>query len=111
MFRFVLTAKKNRFSKDEPLAFKDFTLTYIGDRQVSSQKSPNDYIFRDFKVHIGGGGERTVSWSKEIGAANDGAAMPFGVTGVQYELELEKSKKLGKLAADELVIRAENSRF
>jgi hypothetical protein len=92
--------EKVRFSPNTRIKFKDFSIIYIGERRVSSDKFPNGFLYHDFKVqnqieNI------IVSWSSGTG---DIAPTAFQIGGKNYELELAMSDRLGKLAENELVV-------
>ncbi|MEP6901995.1 MAG: hypothetical protein ABJA66_09605 [Actinomycetota bacterium] len=91
---------KVKFSPNVRIKFKDFSIIYIGERRVSSEKFPNGFLYYDFKVqnqieNI------TISWTSGTGEI---APTAFQIGGNTYELELAMSDKLGKLAENELVI-------
>jgi hypothetical protein len=92
--------EKTKFWQNQPVKFTDLSITYIGERQVSSDKFPRGFLYRDFKVQSGKE-EQTISWSSGTG---DIAPTAFTIGGKSYELELVMSDKLGKLAADELIV-------
>lgn len=85
---------------DQPIAFPDFTLTYQGERHVTSDKYPRGFAYLDFQV-VQGDESQIVAWSS--GAGDIGPSY-FTVAGQQYKLELAYSDELGRLAAGELVI-------
>ena len=92
------------FSKDAPVSFPDFELTYTGERkQTTTFPNGNSFTFTyyDFKIK-NDKEERTISWSAGTGEI---APAYFEINGVKFMLELrywEKEKK--KLDGDELVI-------
>lgn len=91
---------KVKFSQNVRIKFKDFSIIYIGERRVSSEKFPNGFLYYDFKVqnqieNI------TLSWTSGTGEI---APTAYQIGGNTYELELAMSDKLGKLAENELVI-------
>ena len=98
--------EKIKFTKDAPIHFEDFSLTYNGERRVisdlanGSNPSFREFVFYDFKVQTEKE-EKTVSWSSGTGDIGPAA---FEIGGKKYELELRVSDKLGKLAAAELVV-------
>lgn len=91
---------KIKFWQNQPIKFTDFSLTYIGERRVTSDNFPRGFLYRDFKLEAGKD-EQTISWSSGTG---DIGPTRFTVGGQNYELELGMSDKLGKLAEDELVV-------
>ena len=91
---------KSSFKKDAPINFPDFTLTYVGDRHVASDKYPRGFNCRDFRV-AAGATTQTVSWS--AGTGDIGPAV-FRVGAKEFWLELVRSDKLGPLKPDELVV-------
>jgi hypothetical protein len=93
--------EKVKFSQNAPVKFEDFTLSYIGERRVSSENYPRGFLYHDFKINTESE-EQTVSWSSGTG---DIAPAAFQIGGKKYELELKISELLGNLAGDELVIR------
>jgi hypothetical protein len=92
--------EKIDFRQNRPVRFADFDLTYTGERNVSSEKFPNGFRYQDFRLQRADL-EQTISWSSGTG---DIAPLAFTFNGKNYELELETSDKLGKLAPDELVV-------
>ncbi len=92
--------EKVKFSPNARIKFKDFSIIYIGERRVTSDKFPRGFLYHDFKVQ-NQTEDRTVSWTSGTG---DIAPAAFEIGGRKYELELAMSDKLGKLAENELVI-------
>lgn len=92
--------EKVAYSQNVPVKFEDFTLTYIGDRRVSSDVYPRGFLFHDFTAKTERE-EKTVSWSS--GTGDIGPAV-FEIGGKKYALELDISEKLGILADHELVV-------
>jgi len=92
--------EKIKFWQNQPVKFQDFSLTYVGERKVSSDKFPRGFVYQDFKMTVGNA-EQTISWTSGTG---DIAPTVFEIGGTNYELELRISDKLGKLAEDELVV-------
>ncbi len=88
------------FKKDGPISFADFTLTYLGERHVASERYPRGFTYHDFRV-AGATGTQTVSWSS--GTGDIGPAL-FRVGSKSFAVELSRSDKLGPLKADEVVI-------
>jgi hypothetical protein len=91
---------KLKFSLGRTLHFPDFDLTYAGKRRVTPPQYPRGWWTYDFKVR-GKGGEQTVSWSAGTG---DIGPTRFKVDGVEFQLELSHSDKLGALREDEMVV-------
>lgn len=88
------------YFQDQPIAFPDFTLTYQGERHVTSDRYPRGFDYLDFRVDDGNESQ-IVSWSSGTG---DIGPSFFTVAGQQYKLELTDSDELGPLADGELVI-------
>jgi hypothetical protein len=91
---------KVEFSAGRTLRFPDFELTYMGKRHVTSPPYPRGWWIHDFKVRSNGD-EQTVSWSAGTG---DIGPTRFIVNGTQFQIELSRSDKLGKLRDDEMVV-------
>ncbi len=91
---------KVRFGTGQTLRFPDFEMTYMGKRHVTPPQYPRGWWMHDFKVR-GKGGEQTVSWSTGTG---DIGPTRFKVNGVDFQVELSRSDKLGSLRDDELVV-------
>jgi hypothetical protein len=98
----VAYGSKVRFGVDRTLRFPDFQVTYIGKRQVTPPQYPRGWWVYEFKVR-GKGGEQTVSWSSGTG---DIGPSRFKVDGVDFQMELSRSDKLGPLRDDEMVVSA-----
>ena len=88
------------FQKDTPVQFAAFTLTYIGERRVTSEKYPRGFLYYDFRVTTPHG-TQTISWSSGTG---DIGPTIFKVGSDSFALELKRSDKLGKLNDNELVV-------
>jgi len=88
------------FQKGTPLIYADFTLTYAGERLVTTPRFPRGFVFHDFDAVSTGKAVR-VSWSSGTG---DIGPTPFTIDGKSYTLELSRSDKLGALKKDELVV-------
>lgn len=88
------------YVQGQPLAFPDFTLEFVGQRQETSPEFPRGFIFYDFTV-THDNQTQTVSWSS--GAGDIGPAY-FEVDGKPFWLELAYSDEHGWLEDDELVI-------
>ena len=92
---------KVRYTQNQPLAFPDLTLEFVGQRKVdASPNFPRGFTYYDFKVSQGDR-MQTISWS--AGTGDIGPTL-FEVGGQNYWLELSMSDKLGRLAEDELVL-------
>lgn len=91
---------KVAFQKDTPITFPDFSLTYVGERHVASDRYPRGFNFQDFKI-VATQGAQTVSWSSGTG---DIGPSPFQVGSKHFALELARADKLGPLKSNELVI-------
>jgi hypothetical protein len=91
---------KVTYKKDTPLQFATFTLTYIGERRVVTEKFPPGMTFYDFRV-TSSHGTQTISWTSGTG---DIGPTLFRVGDEQFALELKRSDKLGKLKENELVV-------
>ena len=91
---------KVSFKKGAPVTFRDFVLTYLGERRVSSEKFARGFLVHDFQV-TSLAGKQTVSWSSGTG---DIGPTAFRVGRAGFQLELSRSDRLGRLQPDELVI-------
>ena len=87
------------FKRNVPLKFPDFELIYAEERRVAAKGAPRGLASHGFRV-VKGNGAQMVSWS---GGGKDNA-VPFGVAGKVFQLELRESVKLGRLQDYELVI-------
>ncbi|HWM26748.1 MAG TPA: hypothetical protein VNP98_18165 [Chthoniobacterales bacterium] len=96
----VSYGSKVKFSADRTLRFPGFEMTYTGKRHVTPPQYPRGWWIHDFKVR-GRGDEQTVSWSAGTG---DIGPTRFRVNGVDFQVELSRSDKLGSLREDELVV-------
>ena len=88
------------FSGRRAIDFPDFTLTYLGERQVISENPPMIFSLHDFRA-VQGTESVDVSWSS--GTGDIGPAL-FALGGVDYRLELSQSDELGRLDDNELVV-------
>jgi hypothetical protein len=88
------------YKKDVAVPFAGFTLTFVGERRVMTEKFPPGMKFYDFKLSSAQG-TQTVSWTSGTG---DIGPVLFRVGNAQYGLELRRSDKLGKLKDDEMVV-------
>jgi hypothetical protein len=95
---------KVKFSAGRTLRFPDFDLTYAGKRRVTPPQYPRGWWVHDFKVRAKSG-EQTVSWS--AGTGDIGPAR-FKVNGIDFQIELSRSDKLGVLREDEVVVSSAN---
>ncbi|CAN5879731.1 hypothetical protein BH11VER1_BH11VER1_20780 [soil metagenome] len=93
-------ATKVAFKKAVPLSFKDFDLTYTGERHETSKVFKPGFDFHDFTATRGTESVK-VSWSSGTG---DIGPTLFTIGGKKFQLELRRSDKLGKLKDDELVV-------
>lgn len=93
-------ATKVSFKKGVTLPFKDFDLTYIGERHEASKVFKPGFNFHDFTATRG---TETVKVSWSSGTGDIGPAL-FTIGGKKFQLELRRSDKLGKLRDDELVV-------
>lgn len=91
---------KVAYRKDTPVQFGRFTLTFVGERRVVTEKFPPGMTFYDFRIATPAGNQ-TISWSS--GTGDIGPAV-FKVGGEQFWLELKRSDKQGKLKDSELVV-------
>ena len=82
------------------LRYPDFTLTYIGERRVSSDVFANGFLNHDFSVSTTSD-TNTISWSAGTG---DIGPTAFVVGSERYLLELERSDTLGDLPENSLVV-------
>jgi hypothetical protein len=98
----VAYGSKVRFGVDRTVRFPDFQVIYLGKRHVAPPQYPRGWWTYDFKVR-GKGGEQTVSWSAGTG---DIGPTRFRVDGVDFQIELARSDKLGLLREDEMVVSA-----
>lgn len=96
--------KPVKYSKNTPVKFADFDMTYVGERRESIPFHAGKEItivFHDFRIS-NEKESKTITWTSGTG---DIAPVNFEFNGSKYRLELrilEKEKK--KLADDELVI-------
>ena len=91
---------KVRFSSARTLRFPDFEMTYTGKRHVVPPQYPRGWWTYDFQVR-GKADEQTISWSAGTG---DIGPTRFVVNGTQFQIELSRSDKLGRLRDDEMVV-------
>lgn len=91
---------KGFYRKDTPVQFGTFSLTFIGERRVALEKYPRGFLYYDFRV-TSPHGTQTISWSSGIGEI---APLLFKVGKEGFELELQRSDKLGKLGENEMVV-------
>lgn len=92
------------FGEKRAIDFPDFTLTYLGERQVISENPPMIFALHDFRA-AQGTESVDVSWSS--GTGDIGPAF-FTVGGVDYRLELAQSDELGRLDDNQLVVWQES---
>ena len=90
---------KIEFQSKEELLFADFSLTYLGQRQVSPPQFTQGFVLHDFQVRKGAE-VKTISWSSGTG---DIASLEFSVSGKSFCLEMGISDKLETLKQNELV--------
>jgi hypothetical protein len=88
------------YKKDTPVQFGAFSLTFVGERRVALEKYPRGFLYYDFRV-TSPHGTQTISWSSGTGEI---APLLFKVGNEGFELELQRSDKLGKLKENELVV-------
>ena len=88
------------FRGDSPIRFRDFTLTFAGERHVAFPEYPRGFDTHDFLV-TSGSETLTVSWSSGTGEI---APASFTVAGRRFLLELVRSERRGRLEANELVV-------
>lgn len=88
------------FEKGRALRFPDFEVTFVGKRHVTPPQFPRGWWVFDFLVR-GKAGEQKVSWSAGTG---DIGPTRFRVERGEFQLELSRSDKLGRLREGELVI-------
>lgn len=91
---------KVNFSEGTPVPFKDFTVTYLGKRQVTPKQYPRGWWIFDFKIEAGGK-EQKVSWSAGTGSIDPAR---FEVGGRTFQLELGMADKIGQLKENEMVV-------
>lgn len=94
-------ASKVTYAKDQALVFPDFTLTYLGSRQIKPPAGLHGWLIHDFTIRHGQQ-EQKVSWSSGTG---DIGPTEFQVAGTHFLLELSRSDTLGSLKENQLVIR------
>lgn len=93
------------FREGTPIRFRDFTLTFVGERHVAFPEYPRGFDYHDFRI-ASGTESFVVSWSSgtgEIGPAS------FSVAGRPFLLELVVSERRGQLKEDELVVTRDAS--
>jgi hypothetical protein len=95
-----------KYRAGKKIEFPDFMIEYVGERRKSVPVYPRPFIYYDFKVSKGKA-EKMVSWTTGTGLIGP---MEFEIGGKQYQLELRRSDKLGKLNENELVIWQANPR-
>ncbi len=88
------------FRADSPIQFRHFSLTFLGERDVTSPQYPRPFHYYDFRV-ASGSETRTVSWSSGTGEI---APTSFTVAGRNFLLELLHSERRGTLKSNELVV-------
>ena len=91
---------KVSYKKDTPVQFGAFSLTFIGQRRVTLEKYPRGFLYYDFRL-TDPHGTQTISWSSGTGEI---APLRFKVGSEEFELELQRSDKLGKLKENEMVV-------
>jgi len=92
---------KVRYALNQPLAFPDLSLEFIGERKVdTAPQFPRGFVYYDFKVRQGDQ-EQIISWSEGTG---DIGPTSIQIGGQRYLLERVMSDTLGPLAEDELVL-------
>jgi hypothetical protein len=91
---------KVKLSASGTLRYPDFELTYMGKRRVTPPQYPRGWWIHDFKVGSKSG-QQTVSWAAGTG---DIGPTRFKVSGVDFQIELSHSDKLGPLREDEMVV-------
>jgi hypothetical protein len=91
---------KAEFRPNRRVEFPHFSLTYTGERRVSSAQFPRGFLYHDFKIETVNEAQ-TISWTSGTG---DIGPTSFSIGGKKYDLELGMSDKLGKLAENELVV-------
>lgn len=89
------------FREKKAILFPDFTLTYLGKRQAAPPAGLRGWSFHDFTVSAGGH-EQRVSWTSGTG---DIGPTEFKVGAKTFLLEMGISDTLGKMKADEVVVR------
>ncbi len=97
---------KVAYRQGEPLAFRDFALTYQGETKANPPKGLHAWTIYHFVVKTPEGKEQKVSWSAGTG---DIGPTAFQVGARRFLLELMRSDTLGKLQESELVIRETGS--
>lgn len=93
---------KVKFSKDSPVRFADFSMTYTG---TSSRPSPAPGVSMtsyQFDV-VAGEAKIKIAWSAGMG---DIGPTRFFAAGKQWQLELKISDTLGRLKDNEMVVSA-----
>ena len=91
---------KVKFSVGRTVRFPDFDLTHVEKRRVTPAQYPRGWWVYDFKVRTKND-EQTVSWSAGTG---DIGPTRFKVNGIDFQIELSHSDKLGALTEDEMVV-------
>ena len=88
------------FKKNIAVPFATFTLTYLGQRRVTTEKYARGFLLYDFRV-TSARGTQTISWS-----AGTGVICPtrFRVGREGFAVELVHSDKLGWLKENEMVV-------
>jgi hypothetical protein len=97
--------KKVLFLLNEPVAFPDFTLCYVGDHiKEYPGHIPNKWHYFDFEIS-NNSSKRTISWSPGTG---DISPTYFSWHSCEYVFEIFRSDILGKLKKNEIVIWEQN---
>lgn len=90
-----------RFAKGREIVFPDFSIRYLGERQVAGPQFPRGFRYYDFEVKAGGE-TRTVSWTSGTGVIDSAS---FEIGGKPFELEMRGSvARKGWLRDDEFVL-------
>lgn len=97
---------KVAFQQDRPIQFRDFALTYLGERRVGSKVYPRGFLYYDFRV-VSGSEKAEVSWTSGTGEIGP---QRFAANGKLFLLELRFSESLGRLAPNELVVTPERAK-
>jgi len=92
--------EKVSYSAGKELKFPDFSIKFVGKREVSKENSPVKMTFYDFEA-AKGEKKQKISWSSGMG---DIAPTVFEFDGAMYVLELSQSDILKSLGESVFVI-------
>jgi hypothetical protein len=88
------------FKQNSVVPFATFTITFLGERRVTTDKYPRGFLLYDFRV-ASADGSQVISWS--AGTGDIGPTL-FRVGSEGFALELVRSDKLGRLEKNEMVV-------